>query len=74
MEKGKNQHQTIHLVKTKTTRQGSKTCWSNVSDKDVVGVTCCHVPLGGGGLSFLGMGTGTFSSGTTFFGTLKHQH
>lgn len=26
--------------------------------------------LGGGGLSFLVMGTGTFSSGTAFFGTL----
>lgn len=32
------------------------------------------VPLGGRGLSFLGMGTGTFSSGTAFFTTWKYQH
>ena len=34
------------------------------------------VPLGGGGSTFLGAGTGTFFSGTGFFGTsgtLKHS-
>lgn len=37
MEKGKNQHQTIHSVKTKNIRQGSKTRLQDVSDKDVSG-------------------------------------